>query len=261
MNSGIYCIKNLRNLDRYIGQTADFKQRKYRHLWELRNNSHPNKHLQASWNKYGSDAFVFEIIEYCEKDELTIREQWYVDWWKPEYNIQVECVDSSKGVKRSEEFKKRVSEVSRKNLINKKFGRLTVIEQVGKNNRGNYLWKCICDCKKTIIVRSDSLISGTTKSCGCLQKEKASEIRKKSLIDLTGKKFGKLTVIEKTNKPENVKSTENFWLCQCSCENKTLIKVVAHSLKSGNTKSCGCLRKSNKSNSNSELFNTAYAGD
>ena len=51
-------------------------------------------------------------------------------------------------------------------LSGKVFGRLTVISY----NLG--LWECICSCGKTTHVKTSSLISGRTQSCGCLQKEK-----------------------------------------------------------------------------------------
>lgn len=57
------------------------------------------------------------------------------------------------------------------NLIRQKFGKLTIIEQSRKNKWGNYLWLCRCDCGKETIVAGGNLKSGSTKSCGCLQKE------------------------------------------------------------------------------------------
>ena len=55
--------------------------------------------------------------------------------------------------------------------------------------------------------------------------------------DITGQKFGRLTVI-KFLRIENHKA---IWLCKCECGN--LIEVMTYLLTSGNTKSCGCLRK------------------
>ena len=54
-------------------------------------------------------------------------------------------------------------------------------------------------------------------------------------IDLTGQKFGRLTVIERA---ENAKDRHSQWLCRCDC-GKTLI-VRGKSIRSGDTKSCGC---------------------
>lgn len=63
-----------------------------------------------------------------------------------------------------------------KNLTNLQFGYLKVIrlENIGKRGA---LWKCICDCGNATLVRSNSLISGNTKSCGCLQKITISKIK------------------------------------------------------------------------------------
>ena len=58
------------------------------------------------------------------------------------------------------------------------------------------------------------------------------------LIDLTGQRFGRLTVIERTNQSPG---EEVRWLCKCSC-GKT-VEVDAKSLRKGKTKSCGCYRK------------------
>ena len=56
-------------------------------------------------------------------------------------------------------------------------------------------------------------------------------------IDLTGQKFGRLTVI----RFDHSQNGKKYYLCQCDCGN--LKTVSSHSLKSGNTKSCGCLHK------------------
>lgn len=56
-------------------------------------------------------------------------------------------------------------------LIYRRFGRLIVIEQLGKDKWKKNKWLCICDCGKETIVQGYSLRSGNTKSCGCLQKE------------------------------------------------------------------------------------------
>ena len=54
--------------------------------------------------------------------------------------------------------------------------------------------------------------------------------------DLTGQRFGRLTVLSDTGKR---KRSSVVWLCQCDCGNTT--EVITYSLTCGNTKSCGCL--------------------
>lgn len=58
-------------------------------------------------------------------------------------------------------------------------------------------------------------------------------------IDLTGKKYCRLTVIDKEKK--NKRNGDAVWMCRCDCGNYTA--VDAYLLRSGQTKSCGCLRK------------------
>lgn len=73
---GIYCI---RHDDRfYIGQSIDIKTRWARHRRNLINQV-GNPKIQNSWNKYGADQFSFEVIEICQVELLTEREQYWID--------------------------------------------------------------------------------------------------------------------------------------------------------------------------------------
>jgi hypothetical protein len=51
-------------------------------------------------------------------------------------------------------------------LTGQKFGRLTVLSLTGRKNK-RLQWLCRCDCGKEKIIRSSSLTTGNTKSCGC----------------------------------------------------------------------------------------------
>lgn len=64
----IYKIINIKNSTSYIGCSKNFYNRKKEHLSKLKNNKHENKYLQRSWNKYGKDNFVFEIIEKLDSE-------------------------------------------------------------------------------------------------------------------------------------------------------------------------------------------------
>lgn len=58
---------------------------------------------------------------------------------------------------------------------------------------------------------------------------------------IIGNKYGKLLVIEKTKKPEGLVGSKGYYLCKCDCGKEVVL--VATSLTTGNTKSCGCYRK------------------
>lgn len=118
------------------------------------------------------------------------------------------------------------------NLCGRVFNHLLVIQQADDyiNSKGWHTrqWTCKCDCGNSTTVREDQLKSGHTKSCGCIVYK-----------DITGKTFGRLHVIERTEKRTNGKGV--IWLCECECGN--VAYVSAAMLLSGNTKSCGCLQR------------------
>lgn len=64
-----------------------------------------------------------------------------------------------------------------KNLVGKKFGKLTVVELTNKRNNRNAVYKCKCECGTYKYVKSCSLLNGHTKSCGCLQKEYVRKVQ------------------------------------------------------------------------------------
>lgn len=79
-------------------------------------------------------------------------------------------------------------------LINKRFGRLIVVNKLGKDKNGCCQWECKCDCGGKKIVITSSLTTGRVKSCGCLVKEKSSE-RMKIMRAKQGKRDKRLSII------------------------------------------------------------------
>ena len=57
------------------------------------------------------------------------------------------------------------------NLVGKRYDRLIVQKEMGKNKHGQFLWECLCDCGNKKVIVGMSLISGDTHSCGCFNKE------------------------------------------------------------------------------------------
>ncbi|MER0313715.1 AP2 domain-containing protein [Clostridioides difficile] len=115
--------------------------------------------------------------------------------------------------------------------IGDKFENLTILDIEQKNSRKYCLCKC-SNCNNEKWIRADSL--KRIKACGCM---KSSTQFKPN--NLTGKKFGRLTAINSTNK--KAKSGHYIWICKCTCGNE--IKTTENNLTTGRTKSCGCLKK------------------
>ncbi len=76
---GIYCIENIIDGKKYIGQSKNIYNRWYQHKLELNHNKHGNRYLQNAWNKYGENNFKFYIIEKCSEDELNEKEIYYIN--------------------------------------------------------------------------------------------------------------------------------------------------------------------------------------
>lgn len=62
----------------------------------------------------------------------------------------------------------------------------------------------------------------------------------KRMTDLTGKKFGRLTVLEYAGRAERNSYQRPQWRCKCDCGEQVI--VLGQNLREGKTKSCGCLR-------------------
>lgn len=125
-------------------------------------------------------------------------------------------------------------------LLNKKFGRLLVIEKTDKRRNGLIIWKCQCDCGNIIEVQGSSLTNGNTKSCGCLNIDKIKERNHSKTSIKIGNVYGLLTVIGDGEFREICGKQRHFSLCRCSCGNQLL--VMDNQLQTGNKKSCGCLK-------------------
>ena len=71
----------------YVGSSVKIEARWSGHKKLLQKGRHTSRHFQHAWDKYGHEAFSFEIIEECLRDKLLEREQYWIDNLKPELNI------------------------------------------------------------------------------------------------------------------------------------------------------------------------------
>lgn len=101
MARGIYKIINVQNNKFYVGSAVDFARRKRNHWNQLRKNKHHNRHLQAAWNKYGEQAFVFvQVVEMREGADILAEEtKWLREHVGKDYcyNLGTEAVAFTTG--------------------------------------------------------------------------------------------------------------------------------------------------------------------
>ncbi len=112
-------------------------------------------------------------------------------------------------------------------LTGKTFGILRVVSQSGVDKFGHSKWLCECSCGVTKVILGDNLKRGMSSSCG-----------QHNIIDISGKKFGRLTVVSLYSVN---KHNHSEWLCLCECGNRKVIN--GNSLNMGRTRSCGCYSK------------------
>lgn len=133
-----------------------------------------------------------------------------------------------------------------KNLRGRCFGRLTVIECAGQNQKGKYLWDCRCECGGKKVVIGSSLTSGNTTSCGCYHSEMTTQAQLRRHTGhrdhMLGRKFGRLTI-------ESVYSFggirfNTLYFCNCECGN--IFIASGTKVTCGDVQSCGCLKAENK---------------
>lgn len=142
--SGIYQIINIKNGKSYIGSAVSIVDRYRIHKSHLNNNKHHSQYLQRSYNKYGKDSFIFEVLEVVkDKNKLVEREQFYLDtkffaqefinnedkcFRKLSYNI-CPTADSRLGVRHTQETKNKISKVQIGKIISKE----SIAKMVAKN--------------------------------------------------------------------------------------------------------------------------------
>ena len=141
LRTGVYAIVNKVNGKRYVGSAAvNLYRRLYNeHLAKLRRGVHDNEHLQRAWHKYGSAAFVFQILERCSPEDCVRREQYWIDFYKSAdgrfgYN-KSPTAGSPLGVKRSDEFREKLRQFQLGNRLSEETKEKLRQSQLGNRYR------------------------------------------------------------------------------------------------------------------------------
>jgi hypothetical protein len=121
-------------------------------------------------------------------------------------------------------------------LTGQRFGRLVARERAADciySGRPFTAWRCDCDCGASSVATASGLTRGLTKSCGCLRRETG----KFKAVDLTGERFGRLTVVRRVGSRHG----KALWACDCDCGTRGH-ETTQNQLQRGHAQSCGCLR-------------------
>ena len=148
MDSGIYIIKNILNNKVYVGSSTNLKSRNYKHFWMLEKGLHDNCHLQNSYNKYGKDSFIFQVIKECDFIDLISMENFYISEFKSsifEYGYNLATVNEFRRNTFNDEVKIKLSKhnlnknknFSKYSLTNIQTGQIFIFESLVEG--ANYL--------------------------------------------------------------------------------------------------------------------------
>lgn len=142
------------------------------------------------------------------------------------------------------------------------FGKLTVLECLGKLDGKRYFWKCLCECGNITTKEGSVLRSGNTKSCGCGKYDGFKKYNQQQTIETlipNNTRFGKLIVLESIGyKPqyEGAKKNRMWYRCQCDCGN--ICEISGNQLKNNHKISCGCLSSKGELEIETLLKNNNY---
>lgn len=118
--------------------------------------------------------------------------------------------------------------------IGQTINNMKILDFKRENEKTYYYIECqLCHSKKW--KRADTVINPKIKSCGCLSA--STQFKSQNLLN---KRFGRLTVVAKTNKRDSNNGSV-IWLCKCDCGNEK--EVSSYILNKGGVRSCGCLAK------------------
>ena len=123
--NGVYQIRHVASDKLYIGSCSEYRGMIYRwgrHRRQLNTNSHHSVKLQRAWNKYSEDAFVFEVLLYCDPQNCLLYEQIALDQYEPEYNI-CSIAGSRLGSKQSNATKEKIRQ-SKIGELNPMYGKI-----------------------------------------------------------------------------------------------------------------------------------------
>ena len=113
--SGIYRYYNIVNGKSYVGRAKNLRHRHIEHLSLLNKGIEPCTKLNNAWQKYGADKFAYEVLCYCDEEDLNAMERMYIehfDSFRNGYNCN-EGGSGNSGFTHTDETKQRISNARR----------------------------------------------------------------------------------------------------------------------------------------------------
>lgn len=159
---GIYKIENIKNNKVYIGKSSNIENRWKQHIKELNKGEHHCIRLQYDYNKYKCTNFTFSILELCNKNEIKLKEEYYIDkYFKlldgDIYNTQITINNNQKKVRHENCNNKDLYAYSELEYDNKTINSRRIINHILKLKDSNYYELTIVEMSKKFNISDSSL--------------------------------------------------------------------------------------------------------
>lgn len=199
--SGIYKIESKIKPERiYIGSAVRIGHRLTNHLHDLRKNKHDNQRLQNHFNKYGESDLQFSVLLGCEKEDLIKIEQYFIDSYRPWFNI-LKIAGSTIGHETSEETRKKISIANKGNKYC--LGRI-LSEESRRKMREAKLGKKRPESVRLKLLGRKSWNKGKKMSEECIEKNRRAQLGKKDSNE-TRKRKSEAQIRRRLNEREQLK--------------------------------------------------------
>ena len=205
--SGVYIIMNTVSRKFYIGSSINVHYRWVKHKRLLKIGKHHNSKMQNAYNKYGVDTFEFDVLEYVsDKTKLLEREQYWINFIPPIFNIFRDVRKNNLGVKTKQEVLDRLSVIRK----GKKHSEETKIKARERMMGNKYAAGKTHEVSQETRDKISKKIKGTRHSDESYKRAAESKRGKKMSVEARKSRIEKLRLREKKNNPDAFVSKRKF---------------------------------------------------
>lgn len=210
--SGIYQITCSANQVIYIGSAVDFTHRWATHRYDLRNGKHASRRLQRAWNKYGEEAFVFDALLVCPKEDLIKHEQEALDeiseliGWRNMFNT-LRVASSSLGYKHDDDTRARMTAFQR----SRPKPSPETIKKIADANRGKKRSPKTCAAVAAALRASSTLSDSVSAVWASRTPEQREAIKQKQRKAKKPETVAKMRAAQARRREDNRSKTASWW--------------------------------------------------